>query len=149
MRRVNQVIVLLIISMFSVAQASNLEFDHTTILVKDLEKSARFYKNVLHLEELETPWGENPSIRFFAIGKNLQLHIAQGENDEIKLTKSIHIALAVTDFDQYLSYLDDSGVAYSNFEGDSNTFQTRPDGVKQVYLQDPDGYWIEINDSRH
>ena len=24
---------------------------------------------------------------------------------------------------------------------------TRPDGVKQLYVQDPDGYWIEINDS--
>ena len=24
----------------------------------------------------------------------------------------------------------------------------RPDGVKQVYFQDPDGYWIEVNDGR-
>jgi len=86
---------------------------------------------------------------FFAIGNNQQLHLARGETDEIKLEKSIHIAFAVTDFDRYLSFLNDIGVAYSNFEGDSNQYQTRPDGVKQIYLQDPDGYWIEINDAKH
>lgn len=25
--------------------------------------------------------------------------------------------------------------------------QTRPDGVQQIFVQDPDGYWIEINDA--
>jgi catechol-2,3-dioxygenase len=25
----------------------------------------------------------------------------------------------------------------------------RPDGVKQIYFQDPEGYWIEINDDKH
>lgn len=142
-------IVILLISIASVARASGPEFDHATILVRDLERSAEFYRNVLHLEELETPWGVNPSIRFFAIGNNQQLHLARGENDEVKLDKSIHIAFTVTDFDGYLRFLNDVGVAYSNFEGESNTFQTRPDGVKQVYLQDPDGYWIEINDAKH
>jgi hypothetical protein len=24
----------------------------------------------------------------------------------------------------------------------------RPDGVKQAWLQDPDGYWVEINDAK-
>tara|TARA_R110000868_G_scaffold1389_10_gene10744 strand:+ start:3320 stop:3502 length:183 start_codon:yes stop_codon:yes gene_type:complete len=25
----------------------------------------------------------------------------------------------------------------------------RPDGVKQIYLQDPDGYWIEVNSAKY
>jgi lactoylglutathione lyase len=25
--------------------------------------------------------------------------------------------------------------------------QVRSDGVKQIFVQDPDGYWIEINDA--
>jgi lactoylglutathione lyase len=143
------ILALIIFSYPALGQSFNLQPDHATILVSDLDRSALFYKNVLQFKELETPWGENPSIRFFAIGNSQQLHLARGETGEIKLEKSIHIAFAVKDFDRYLSFLTDMGVAYSNFAGDSNQYQTRPDGVKQIYLQDPDGYWIEINDAKH
>jgi lactoylglutathione lyase len=27
-------------------------------------------------------------------------------------------------------------------------FRSRIDGVHQIWLQDPDGYWIEINDDQ-
>jgi len=26
--------------------------------------------------------------------------------------------------------------------------QLRPDGIQQIYFQDPDGYWIEVNDDK-
>jgi len=26
---------------------------------------------------------------------------------------------------------------------------TRPDGVHQIWFQDPDGYWLEINDVKY
>ena len=126
-------------------QSFNLQFDHSTILVSDLDRSATFYKNILHLKELETPWGVNPTIRFFSVGGNQQLHIAQLQNDGIKLNKAIHIAFAIQDFDAFLEFLKEEGVEYENFAGDSTEPQSRPDGVKQIYLQDPDGYWVEIN----
>ena len=25
--------------------------------------------------------------------------------------------------------------------------QVRSDGVRQIFIQDPDGYWIEVNDA--
>jgi lactoylglutathione lyase len=28
------------------------------------------------------------------------------------------------------------------------TTTTRVDGVQQIWLQDPDGYWVEINDAK-
>ena len=40
-------------------------------------------------------------------------------------------------------------IKYGNWKGDSKEPQVRPDGIKQVYLQDPDGYWIEINDDKY
>jgi catechol 2,3-dioxygenase-like lactoylglutathione lyase family enzyme len=130
-------------------QPFSLQFDHATILVEDLERSANFYRNILQFEELETPWGINPSIRFFSIGGNQQLHVAQIENDGVKLNKVIHIAFAVQDFETFLGYLKEKGIEYGNFAADSDEPQTRPDGVKQVYLQDPDGYWIEINNAAY
>jgi lactoylglutathione lyase len=38
-------------------------------------------------------------------------------------------------------------VKYRNFAGNGKVTD-RPDGVHQVYLQDPDGYWIEVNDNK-
>lgn len=38
-------------------------------------------------------------------------------------------------------------IAYSDWPGKPNTVTVRADGVKQIYLQDPDGYWIEVNDA--
>lgn len=149
MKKALLVFIIFLCSLYTIAQSNILEFDHTTILVKNVEQSVEFYKNILHLKELKTPWENYPSIRFFEIGINQQLHIAQIENDGIKLNKVIHIAFTVTDFDGYLSFLNDNGIKYSNFKGDHKKIQIRPDGVKQIYFQDPDGYWIEINDAKH
>ena len=30
----------------------------------------------------------------------------------------------------------------------SFAMQVRPDNIKQIYLQDPEGYWIEVNDDK-
>ena len=143
------IIALTLFSYPVLGQSFNLQLDHTTILVSDLDRSAVFYKNILHLKELETPWGANPSIRFFSAGGNKQLHVAQIENDGIKLNKAIHIAFAIQDFDAFLGFLREEGIEYGNFAGDSNEPQIRPDGVKQIYFQDPDGYWIEINNAEY
>jgi len=59
----------------------------------------------------------------------------------------LHLAFSVKDFDGYVEYLKKNGINYSNFAGENNKIQTRPDGVRQFYFQDPDGYWIEINDT--
>jgi catechol 2,3-dioxygenase-like lactoylglutathione lyase family enzyme len=149
MKNTLMILALILFSQPVLGQSFNLQLDHSTILVSDLDRSATFYKNILHLKELETPWGVNPRIRFFSVGGNQQLHIAQLENDGIKLNKAIHIAFAIQDFDAFLEFLKEEGVEYENFAGDSIEPQSRPDGVKQIYLQDPDGYWVEINNAEY
>ncbi len=39
------------------------------------------------------------------------------------------------------------GFDYSDFKGTPGAVNVRPDGVRAVFLQDPNGYWIELNDS--
>jgi lactoylglutathione lyase len=143
------IIALFLGSFNSMAQSYNLEFDHTTILVKNIETSAEFYKNILQLKELETPWGFIEWGRFFEIGNHQQIHIALVDHGEVKPNKWLHIAFAVNDFDGYLKYLDENNIDYGNFKGESKEFQIRPDSVRQIYFQDPDGYWIEVNDAKH
>ena len=40
------------------------------------------------------------------------------------------------------------GVKYGNFLGEEKKIAIRPDQISQIYLQDPDGYWIEVNNDR-
>ena len=41
-----------------------------------------------------------------------------------------------------------AGIAYENWAGEKSAVTKRVDGVQQIYFQDPDGYWIEVNDAR-
>lgn len=123
----------------------DIQMDHVTLLVSDVDRSADFYLTVLMLTEFETPWGKTPMGRMFSIGTAGELHLAKGDAEGNEHDKRIHYAFRVKDFDEYLRFLKDNGVNYGNFEGTPGVFQTRPDGVRQVYFQDPDGYWIEVN----
>jgi len=53
------ILTMILSSLYSNAQSFSLEFDHYTILVKDIEKSRVFYKNILQLKEKKTPWGDD------------------------------------------------------------------------------------------
>jgi lactoylglutathione lyase len=39
-------------------------------------------------------------------------------------------------------------IGFEDVKGNKNVYSNRVDGVKQLWLQDPDGYWIEINDAK-
>lgn len=149
MKKILLILIIVISSSYSIAQSFSMEFDHQSILVSDIEKSADFYKTVLQFKEVETPWGVLTWGKFLVIGENQQLHLTLVDDDSTKSNKILHQAYAVNDFDGYLEFLNEKGIKYSNFSGDINESQTRPDGVRQVYFQDPDGYWIEINDAKH
>lgn len=150
MKKLLIIFTVLFCSYGSIAQSFSLELDHYSIIVKDVAKSGEFYKNILQLKEVPTPWGENtplPAI-FFDLGDKQQLHVTE-YNTEIKLHKFLHFAFTVNDFDGYLEFLNDKGIEYGEFSGKNKKYQIRPDNVRQIYFQDPDGYWIEVNDAKH
>ena len=143
------IITIIISSSYLIAQSFKIEFDHQSILVKDIEKSADFYKEVLQFKEMEPPWGFISWGKFFDIGNNQQLHLTLGDPDSLKLNKVLHQAYSVNDFDGYFELLSEKNVEFSTFKGEISISQPRPDSVRQIYFQDPDGYWIEINDTKH
>lgn len=150
MKNLILILALTFCSFYSIAQSFKLVHDHSTIQVENIDRSVEFYKDILNLKEIDTPWPENTIIRFLETGKNQQLHIAKVPDfGDIKTNKVLHIAFAIQDFDAYLNFLNERGIKYSNFAGESKKTQLRPDGVRQIYFQDPDGYWIEINDAEH
>ena len=53
------ILALIISSLCSIAQSFIPELDYYKILVKDLDKSEKFYKNIMQFKEKETPWGDD------------------------------------------------------------------------------------------
>ncbi len=127
------------------SQEFTLKVDHYAILVDDLTKSAIFYGEVLGLKEVENKT-KNPEIRWFGLADGREIHLINRPKDGIQLNKNVHLAFAVNDLDGYIKYLDTKGVDYENWPGAPKTTNARPDGIRQIYIKDPDGYWIEVND---
>jgi catechol 2,3-dioxygenase-like lactoylglutathione lyase family enzyme len=124
----------------------SLTFDHYTIKVKDLESSASFYKDVLGLSEIENRT-RKPHIRWFSIGDDTELHIVEGNTSGIKTNVGVHLALKLKDFDSFISHLKSKNILLHNSKARPGSITIRADGVRQVYFQDPDSYWIEVNEA--
>lgn len=122
-------------------------FSHQTIYVTDLNRAADFYEKVLELKRISEPFHDGRHV-WFRIAEHGQLHVVSGAKEDIPHDINIHLAFSVPDMAKFTKHLDDLHVKYGNWAQDSKTPQLRPDKVKQVYLQDPDGYWIEVNDDK-
>ncbi len=141
-------IITLLAMAFSNAQSNpfNLNKDHDAILVEDVDASAKFYGSILGLKEI--PNGGLPDhIRWFQLGDKVQVHLIESEELPEK-DKGVHMALNTNKLKELMAFLKSKNIYFENWPGEAGTTNTRPDSVKQIYLQDPDGYWIEINDGR-
>lgn len=125
----------------------NLSYDHLAIIVKDVDVSADFYENILGLKEIYCPL-DLTIRRWFSMGGPIQLHLIEEEKLDIPRHKSSHFALKTTNFDGLMKTLKDKEIQYSTWDGKKGEFTIRPDGVRQIYIQDPDENWIEINERK-
>jgi len=124
------------------------EFDHSTVFVRDLQKSADFYEKVLGLERIAEPFKDGRHV-WFRIGAHDQLHVVSGATEAMPHDVNVHLAFRVASFGDFVSHLDQLSIKYRKSIRDAaKGTSIRPDGVHQLYFQDPDGYWIEVNDDK-
>jgi catechol 2,3-dioxygenase-like lactoylglutathione lyase family enzyme len=121
-------------------------FNHQALSVKDVDKAAEFYKTVVQLPEI-TNRTKMDGIRWFSLGDGKELHLISIIKDPVQINKAVHLALTTTSMEALVRQLEKNKVAYGDFYGKPNTVTLRADGVQQLYFQDPDGYWIEVNDA--
>ncbi|OEK01506.1 hypothetical protein BFP97_08215 [Roseivirga sp. 4D4] len=140
-----KVVLSLFICLFSTLLWGQTAFDHMAIVVKDLEESKKFYVDVLGFKNIEDPTG-NPLIDWVENNKGQQIHMIEADMSSIKLTKSVHYSFSVEALRPFIANLENRKVSFESWEGELGGITIRPDGVRQIYLQDPNGYWIEIND---
>jgi lactoylglutathione lyase len=119
-------------------------FNHLALSVKDVDRSAEFYKRVLRLQEI-TNRTKIQGIRWFSLGEGKELHLISILKEPVVVNKAIHPALTTLNFDAFVKMLDASNIMYSDWPGVAHTVNKRADGVQQIFFQDPDGYWIEVN----
>ena len=120
-----------LLSVTSYAQDSTsmgFTFNHLALSVTDVDSSVAFYKKVLNLQGI-TNRTKMDGIRWLSMGED----------------KELHLALTTTNFDDFVATLDAMHIVYSDWPGNPGSVNVRPDGIKQVFFQDPDGYWIEVN----
>jgi lactoylglutathione lyase len=91
----------------------------------------------------------NARVKWFKIGDHLQLHLVEGLKTPMNLPIMFHISLSVTSVDNFITELKKRSIPYYNGYGEPNKMNLRGDGVKQVLFKDPDGYWLEVNDTVH
>ncbi|HEY5825531.1 MAG TPA: VOC family protein, partial [Cyclobacteriaceae bacterium] len=60
-----------------------------------------------------------------------------------------HTCFSLESVDAFTEKLKKNNIWWQNVSGERMKITTRVDGVKQLWLQDPDGYWIEINDAKY
>ena len=124
----------------------NVEFNHTAIYVQDLSKSTDFYEQVMGLEKIPDPFHDGRHV-WLRVGPHSQLHLVAGATRASGTEISLHTAFRVPSITDFKAHLDQMKIKYRTYDGTDKT-SVRPDGVHQIYLQDPDGYWIEVNDDR-
>lgn len=122
----------------------NVTFNHLALSVKDVNRSVEFYTQVLGLSEI-TNKTRMEGIRWLSLGEGKELHLISVIKDTVVINKAVHMALTTHHFDALVKTLIDNKIAYSDWPGTPNKVNIRADGIKQVFFQDPDGYWVEVN----
>jgi catechol 2,3-dioxygenase-like lactoylglutathione lyase family enzyme len=122
-------------------------FDHYAINVDDVDESVAFYQKVLGLEEVHDGT-EKDNIRWLSLGNGMSMHVIESDRSQVKLQKGVHLSISVNHFDKFVQHLRDINLQFFSWQGVPMQSNGRPDGVRQVYFKDLDGYWTEVNDAR-
>ena len=121
--------------------------NHTAIYVKDVKTSAAFYHTIVGLDTIPEPFHDGKHA-WFRIAPGVAMHIIQGAAEKKEYYKNQHTCFSVASVDAFAAMLKKNNIPWEDRDGAKLAITTRVDGVKQLWLQDPDGYWIEINDAK-
>lgn len=128
------------------ASAALPAFDHVAINVANQQRSIDFYRGAFGLQEIPAPFPPGGP-RWMALAGGVSLHIQSTGEKPAPPPRAVHFAIAVPALAPVMAYLGKQRMTWTDAQGRAGMVQaTRTDGVRQIYVQDPDGYWVEVND---
>jgi lactoylglutathione lyase len=117
----------------------NFRFDHNNINVRDLEKSVNFYREALGLTEVRRKQAPDESFTLVFLGDSktahkLELTWLRDRTEPYNLgDNEFHLAFVVDDYTAAFAHHKEMGcVCYEN------------PAMGIYFIEDPDGYWLEI-----
>ena len=131
--------------LFSLKSQSNLKFDHQALPVNNLKITGDFYRDILGFKDIPTLVGTKYTHRWLANYEGKEIHLIFSDEEIQKTPKQIHMAFSPVDFDKFIDHLKKNNVVFTNYKLEVGVVQVRKDGIKQLWVRDPQGYWIEIN----
>ncbi len=143
------VILLLALSLqgYTQSNTSSAHINHVAIFVKNLTVTKAFYENIVGLDTIPEPFHDGKHA-WYNLGPGVSMHVIEGASKKKEYYKNQHTCLSVTSVDDFVDLLKKNKITFEDVKGNKNVYSNRVDGVKQLWLQDPDGYWLEINDAR-
>lgn len=124
--------------------AFDFTFNHMALSVTNLDSSVSFYEKVFQFKEISNR-SKIEGIRWLSVTEGKELHLISIIKEKVTANKALHLAFTTQNFDAFVSRLNSMNFTYFDWPGTEHAITKRADGVKQVYFQDPDGYWIEVN----
>ncbi|WP_217602568.1 VOC family protein [Chitinophaga sp. GbtcB8] len=130
------------------AQHKSPVLNHIAIAVYDLDKATAFYRDVMEIDTLAEPFHDGKHT-WLKIGPHSQLHLIKAAREVSEHDIAAHLCFSVPSIDDFIIKLNKLNIPFRNWQGEKQKYTLRVDGVKQVYLQDPDKYWVEVNDDKY
>lgn len=131
----------------TITAQSKVRINHTAIYVINLKASADFYRSIIGLDTIAEPFHDGKHA-WFKTGEKTSLHIIEGANAKLAYYKNQHTCFSVPNLQVFIEKLAERKIAFEDIQGQKGKYTTRVDGVHQIWLEDPDGYWVEINDEQ-
>ncbi|MFB9842891.1 VOC family protein [Mucilaginibacter ginsenosidivorans] len=132
---------------FCMAQSNAPSVNHVAICTHDLKKSVAFYSDVMQLKKIPNPFKDTVH-QWFSIGGGAALHVIAGNCPTEEHNINNHLCFKVASLPDFMKRLDEYNIKYGDWQGNYKKTLLRADGVLQIYFQDPDGYWIEVNNDK-
>ena len=114
------------------------QINHVSVNALDLQESVDFYVELLGAEPIATPNFGIP-VQWLALGRT-QLHLFERD---LQPTSHHHLGITVPDIEPVYRVAERRGAFYSR--AFSNHLVELPGGVVQLYLRDPAGNLVEID----
>ncbi len=109
------------------------QIDHVSVIISNVERSRRFYRDIIGLKEIAKPRTFNFVALWFDLG-NQHLHLLL--KDKADSLSPRHFALRVKDVPVARTFLRDKGVVVEE--------ATLIPGADRFFIRDPDGNRIEV-----
>jgi len=144
-------ILFLVLICFAMSQSASAQprahINHLAIYVVNLQRSVAFYTGVFGLDTIPEPFHDNKHA-WYRIGPGMALHVIEGATQPKEYYQNNHMCFSVPSVDAFLDRIKAKQIPWVNAKGEKMQVTTRVDGVKQIWVNDPDGYWIEVNDAK-